>query len=86
MRKSKNNKNNTITTITPSTSDKTPIEIALQIDKDGMTTLSKLYDFLEINPSNYSRWCRKNIINTTSGIADSEQALTYTEPKKDNIE
>lgn len=63
MRKSKNNKNNTITTITPSTSDKTPIEIALQIDKDGMTTLSKLYDFLEINPSNYSRWCRKNIIN-----------------------
>lgn len=49
--------------ITPSTSDKTPIEITLQIDKDEMTTLSKLYDFLEINPSNYSRWCRKNIIN-----------------------
>lgn len=63
MRKSKDNKNNTATTITPSTSDKTPIEIALQIDSDGMTTLSKLYDFLEINPSNYSRWCRKNIIN-----------------------
>lgn len=63
MRKSKDYKNNTITTITPSTSDKTPIEIALQIDKDGMTTLSKLYDFLEINPSNYSRLCRKNIIN-----------------------
>lgn len=63
MRKLKDNKNNTTTTITPSTSDKTPIEIALQIDSDGMTTLSKLYDFLEINPSNYSRWCRKNIIN-----------------------
>lgn len=63
MRKSKANKNNTVTTITPSTSDKTPIEIALQIDSDGMTTLSKLYDFLEINPSNYSRWCRKNIIS-----------------------
>lgn len=63
MRKSKGNKSNTATTITPSTSDKTPIEIALQIDSDGMTTLSKLYDFLEINPSNYSRWCRKNIIN-----------------------
>lgn len=63
MRKSKDNKNNTTTTIAPSTSDKTPIEIALQIDSDGMTTLSKLYNFLEINPSNYSRWCRKNIIN-----------------------
>lgn len=43
MRKLKDDKNNTITTITPSTSDKTPIEIALQIDKDGMTTASKLY-------------------------------------------
>lgn len=63
MRKLKNNQNDTTTTITPSTSNKTPIEIALQIDSDGMTTLSKLYDFLEINPSNYSRWCRKNIIN-----------------------
>lgn len=63
MRKSKDNKSNTTTTIVSSTSDKTPIEIALQIDSNGMTTLSKLYDFLEINPSNYSRWCRKNIIN-----------------------
>lgn len=62
MRKSKDNKSNTATTITPSTSDKTPIEIALQIDKDGMTTLSKLYNFLEINKSHYSRWCKKNII------------------------
>lgn len=62
MRKSKDNKNNTTTTIVSSTSDKTPIEIALQIDSDGMTTLSKLYDFLEINKSHYSRWCKKNII------------------------
>lgn len=61
MRKSKDNQNNTITTITPSISDKTPIEIALQIDKDGMTTASKLYAFLELDISNFSRWCRKNI-------------------------
>ena len=60
MRKSKNNKNNT-TTIIQSTSDKTPIEIALQIDSDGMTTASKLYAFLELNPSNFSSWCRRNI-------------------------
>lgn len=63
MRKSKDDKNNTITTITPSTSDKTPIEIALQIDKDGMTTASKLYTFLELLPSNFARWCKKNIVN-----------------------
>ena len=42
-------------------SDKTPIEIALQIDSDGMTTASKLYAFLELNPSNFASWCRRNI-------------------------
>lgn len=60
MRKLKDNKNNT-TTITSSTPDKTPIEIALQIDSDGMTTASKLYAFLELNPSNFASWCRRNI-------------------------
>lgn len=62
MRKSKDDKNNT-TTITPLTSNETPIEIALQIDKDGMTTASKLYAFLELLPSNFARWCKKNIVN-----------------------
>lgn len=61
MRKSKDDKNNTTTTITPLTSDKTPIEIALQIDSNGMTTASKLYAFLELNPSNFASWCRRNI-------------------------
>lgn len=61
MRKSKDNKNNTTTTIIPSASDKTPIEIALQIDSDGMTTASKLYSFLELNPSNFASWCKRNI-------------------------
>lgn len=63
MRKSKDDKNNTTTTITSSTSDKTPIEIALQIDSNGMTTASKLYAFLELLPSNFARWCKKNIVN-----------------------
>ena len=63
MRKSKDDKNNTTTTITPLTSNETPIEIALQIDKDGMTTASKLYTFLELLPSNFARWCKKNIVN-----------------------
>ena len=63
MRKSKDDKNNTNTTITPLTSNETPIEITLQIDKDGMTTASKLYAFLELLPSNFARWCKKNIVN-----------------------
>ena len=63
MRKSKDDKNNTTTTITSLTSNETPIEIALHIDKDGMTTASKLYAFLELLPSNFARWCKKNIVN-----------------------
>ncbi len=39
----------------------TPIEIALGIDENGMTTASKLYAFLELSPSNYSKWCKSNI-------------------------
>lgn len=44
------------------TSRLTPIEIALGIDNEGRTTATKLYDFLELNPSNYSKWFRKNIL------------------------
>jgi len=44
------------------TSNLTPIEIALGIDKNGMTTAKKLYEFLELNPSNYSKWYKTNII------------------------
>ena len=76
MRKSKDDKNNTTTTTTPSTSDKTPIEIALQIDKDGMTTTSKLYAFLELLPSNFARWCKKNIVNNKFAT-ENEDYFTF---------
>lgn len=39
----------------------TPIEIALGIDEYGMTTARKLYEFLELTPGNYARWCKSNI-------------------------
>ena len=55
MRKNMNELINTI--------NKTPIEIALGIDADGYTTSKKLYEFLELNPSHYSRWCNRNIVN-----------------------
>ena len=60
----KSNKENTtlptnITTINEST--QTPIEIALKIDEDGMTTASNLYAFLELEPKNFSHWCLRNI-------------------------
>lgn len=62
----KETKVNTALTSTSSmvdTSTQTPIEIALQIDEDGMTSLRNLYEFLGLSPSQFSRWCRKNIID-----------------------
>lgn len=43
------------------TSKLTPIEIALGVDENGMTTAKKLYEFLELNPGNYARWCKSSI-------------------------
>lgn len=45
------------------TETRTPIEIALDIDNEGMTTARKLCEFLGLNPSNYSKWCKANIID-----------------------
>lgn len=42
--------------------NKTPIEIVLQIDDDGFTTSKKLYKWLELDTSHYSRWCKTNIL------------------------
>lgn len=39
----------------------TPIEIALQIDEEGRTTTRKLYEFLELDKSHYSRWIKKTL-------------------------
>lgn len=52
-----------ITTLLKDTSSQTPIEIVLKIDENGMTTASQLYSFLQLNPSNFSKWCNRNIKN-----------------------
>lgn len=54
--------------------NQTPIEIALGIDENGMTTASKLYEFLELSQSNYSKWCKANI--TENQFA--EENVDYT--------
>ena len=75
MRKSKDNQNNATTTITSCTSDKTPIEIALQIDSDGMTTANKLYTFLELDITHFSRWCCKNIVNNKFATENEDYVI-----------
>lgn len=39
----------------------TPIEIALGIDENGMTTARALYEFLSGERSNFSKWAKRNI-------------------------
>lgn len=46
-------------------SKKTPIEIMLQVDGEGKTTAKALYEFLELDKSHYSRWCKKNILENS---------------------
>ena len=46
---------------TQTTNFQTPIEIALGIDENELTTAKKLYDFLELNPAHFARWCKRNI-------------------------
>lgn len=43
------------------TSTQTPIEIALGIDENNMTTARKLYDYLELAKGQFSRWAKTNI-------------------------
>lgn len=62
----KNTKSNTTLPVTTNTiidtSTQTPIEIALKIDENGMTSLRNLYEFLELSPSQFTRWCKKNVL------------------------
>lgn len=45
------------------TTSQTPIEIALGIDENGMTTARALYDFLELGQGQFSRWAKTHIEN-----------------------
>jgi Phage anti-repressor protein len=51
---------------------KTPIELALKIDENGMTTASNLYAFLELHPSHFSDWCKRNIKNNKFAIESKD--------------
>ena len=43
--------------------NKTPIEIALGIDEEGMTTARKLYAFLDLAQGQFSRWAKSHIVD-----------------------
>lgn len=43
------------------TTERTPIEIALQMDKDGFVRCRNLYEFLGLDDTHFSRWCKVNV-------------------------
>lgn len=53
----------------------TPIEIALQIDENGMTTASNLYTFLELEPKNFSHWCLRNIKKNKFAVENEDYTV-----------
>lgn len=59
-------------TSTVDTLSQTPIEIALGIDENGMTLASTLYNFLELNPSHFARWCKRNIVDNSFSAKNTD--------------
>ena len=66
------------------TSSQTPIEIALKIDENGMTTASNLYAFLELEPKNFSRWCNTNIKNNKFAIENVDYISFVIQEERHN--
>lgn len=61
------------------TATQTPIEIALGIDENGMTTARALYTFLELNLGNFSRWCKRNIIENEFATENEDYLRLFIE-------
>lgn len=55
----------------------TPIEIALGVDENGMTTARKLYDFLELRKADFARWCRTNITENEFAAENEDYARFF---------
>ena len=54
--------------------ERTPIEVALEVDKDGFTTAKKLYKWLELDDGNYARWVKMNILENSF----AEEGVDYS--------
>ena len=66
-------------------SSQTPIEIALKIDENGMTTASNLYEFLELEPKNFSHWCLRNIKKNKFAVENEDYLVFVVENENPKI-
>lgn len=44
------------------TTDQTPIEVLLQVGEDGRVSAKNAYEFLQMHPRHFARWCKSNIV------------------------
>lgn len=62
----------TINTEVIAADTRTPIEIALDVDSDGMTTARKLYSFLGLAQGQFSRWAKANITDNPFAVENED--------------
>lgn len=55
------------------TNNRTPIEVALQVDADGTISAKRVYEFLNMQPKHYARWCKSNIVKNDF----AEESIDY---------
>ena len=67
------------------TTDKTPIEVALQVDDEGFTTARRMYAWLDLNASHYSRWAEQNITGNPFAEAGVDYSPLMASKGKGNL-
>ena len=63
--------------------EKTPIEAALGVDESGHVTAKKLYEWLMLNPSNYSSWVKRHILENP--FAETPKDYSYLTTSEKNV-
>jgi len=61
------------------------LDVALRIDENDMTTSKKLYEFLGLNKSNYSRWVEKKIRSSNIGEEGKDYTLLVSEDERESL-
>lgn len=64
------------------TGNMTPIEVALKMDKDGYVSAKNLYEFLGLDNSNYSRWCKQNILDNVFAVKGEDYVFFVINDEK----
>lgn len=57
----------------------------MKIDENGITTVSNLYEFLELEPKNFSHWCLRNIKKNKFAVENEDYIIFVAENENPKI-